>query len=89
MSIFEGIMLVCFGVSWPISIARSLREKRVEGKSPMFMGIVCLGYISGIAHKIFYSLDWIILLYGLNMVMILVDLTLYFHYNKKSRLNRA
>lgn len=84
MSPFEGIMLVCFGVSWPISIVKSIRVKRVEGKSPLFMGVICLGYASGIVHKILYSLDWIILLYGLNMAMILVDLFLYAHYNGKN-----
>ena len=85
MSPFEGIMLVCFGVSWSISIVKSIRVKRVEGKSPLFMGVVCLGYVSGIVHKIIYSLDWIILLYGLNMAMILIDLLLYAHYNRKNR----
>ena len=33
MSIFEVMMLVCFGVSWPISIAKSLRTRFVRGKS--------------------------------------------------------
>ena len=89
MSPFEGIMLICFGVSWPISIFKSIRVKRVEGKSPLFMGVICLGYASGIVHKILYSLDWIILLYGLNMVMILVDLFLYAHYNRKNNLMPA
>lgn len=89
MSPFEGIMLVCFGVSWPISIVKSIRVKRVEGKSPLFMGVVCLGYVSGIVHKIIYSLDWIILLYGLNMAMILIDLFLYSHYNRKNRVAAA
>jgi hypothetical protein len=85
MSIFEGIMLVCFGASWPISIVKSIRVKHVEGKSPLFMAVVCIGYVSGIIHKVLYSLDWIILLYMLNMAMILIDMALYFHY---SRLNR-
>lgn len=85
MSPFEGIMLICFGLSWPISIYKSLRVKRVEGKSLLFMGVVCFGYISGIIHKIFYSYDWIILLYAVNMLMILFDMTLYFHYNRKNK----
>ncbi len=89
MSPFEGIMLVCFGVSWPISIVKSLRVKRVEGKSPLFMGVICLGYVSGIVHKILYSFDWIILLYGINMAMILIDLLLYARYNRKNRLATA
>lgn len=86
MSIFEGLMLICFGLSWPISIWKSVRIKRVEGKSPLFMSVVCLGYLSGIVHKILYSYDWIIVLYMVNMFMIMIDLALYAHYNRRNRL---
>jgi hypothetical protein len=89
MSLFEGIMLVCFGLSWPISILKSIRVKRVEGKSPLFMGVICFGYVSGIIHKVLYSYDWIILLYALNLVMILFDMMLYAHYNRKNRFARS
>ncbi len=83
MSIFEGLMLVCFGLSWPVSIAKALRTKTVSGKSPLFMSIVITGYASGIIHKILYSRDWIILLYIINLVLVAIDMTLYFHYSKK------
>ena len=52
MSIFEIIMLVCFGLSWPVSIYKSLKTRVVAGKSPLFMAIVITGYASGVAHKI-------------------------------------
>jgi hypothetical protein len=83
MSIFEVIMLVCFGISWPISIAKSIRTKVVAGKSPLFMAIVCLGYVSGIIHKILYSFDWVIALYVINMILIAIDISLYFKYLPK------
>ncbi|MDI9430443.1 MAG: hypothetical protein QM570_01840 [Planctomycetota bacterium] len=85
MSVFEAIMLVCFGVSWPISIAKSLRTKKVEGKSPLFMGIVCFGYLNGVLHKALHAFDWIIVLYALNMVLVATDLLLYFHYTRTRR----
>ncbi len=84
MSIFEVLMLLCFGLSWPISIAKALRTKKVSGKSPLFMSIVIAGYASGIMHKIFYSFDWVIWLYGLNMILVAIDMSLYFRYMKKS-----
>jgi hypothetical protein len=84
LSIFEVIMLVCFGVSWPISIAKALRTKKVAGKSPLFMSIVIAGYVSGIMHKIFYSYNWVIWLYGLNAVLVAIDMSLYFRYSRKS-----
>ncbi len=85
MSVFEAIMLVCFGVSWPISIAKSLRTKQVEGKSPLFMGIVCFGYLNGVLYKALHAFDWIIVLYVLNMVFVATDLLLYFHYTRNRR----
>ena len=78
-------MLICFGVSWPISILKVLRTKKVVGKSPVFMAVVIIGYASGMTHKIIYSMDWVIYLYALNMMMVAFDLTLYFHYSAKSR----
>ncbi len=80
MSIFEAVMLICFGVSWPISIAKSLRTKIVTGKSPVFMIVLCIGYMSGLVHKIFYSFDWIIWLYAANLIMVIIDLFLYYKY---------
>ena len=83
MSIFEVIMMVCFGISWPVSIAKTLRTKEVRGKSPMFLIIICLGYISGIIHKLLYSSDWVIYLYILNLLLVSADCVLYFYYIKK------
>jgi len=85
MSWFEALMLVCFGVSWPVSIAKTLRTGVVLGKSPLFMAIVCLGYMSGIAHKLLVSCDWVIALYVLNLVMVAVDLALYYFYLPSGR----
>jgi hypothetical protein len=83
MSVFEVMMLVCFGLSWPISIAKALRTKRVEGKSPLFMAVICVGYLSGILHKLLFSLDWVIALYALNLMMVATDLYLYYRYLPK------
>ena len=84
MSIFEIIMLVCFGLSWPISITKALKTKKVEGKSPVFMIAICIGYLSGILHKVIYALDWVVVLYAINFAMVAVDLFLYYHYLPKA-----
>jgi hypothetical protein len=83
MSVFEILMLVCFGVSWPVSIAKSIRTKTVAGKSPLFMGIVIAGYACGIIHKVLYSMDWVIALYAVNLVLVGVDVICYYHYRKR------
>jgi hypothetical protein len=82
MSIFETIMLVCFGASWPISIEKTLRTKRVDGKSSRFMLVVCAGYVSGIIHKVLYNRDWVTVLYAVNLLLVAADCALYFRYKK-------
>jgi len=80
MSMFEAIMLLCFGASWPFSITKALRTKVVEGKSPLFMILIAIGYLSGVIHKSMYSFDYVTLLYAVNLIMVVTDLTLYYRY---------
>jgi len=70
--------LFCSG--WPVSIVKAFRTKQVSGKSPVFMAIICLGYVSGVIHKTLYARDWVIALYVLNIVLIATDLFLYRRY---------
>ena len=72
------IMMICFGAAWPSSIYKSYVSRTSKGKSLFFLFIVLAGYLSGILHKVFYNLDWVILFYMINMAMILIDMTLYF-----------
>jgi len=88
MSPFEVIMLVCFASGWPFSIVKAIRTKRAAGKSPWFMAIICLGYLSGVIHKTLYARDWVIALYALNMVLISTDLFLYNRYRNQYKLSR-
>ncbi len=84
-SIWEVLFLLCFAVSWPVSIAKSLRTKVVIGKSPLFMSLIILGYIFGIIHKALYSRDIVIWLYVFNAVLVATDLVLYFTYIGRNR----
>jgi hypothetical protein len=82
LSIFEAGMLICFGFAWPVNIYKSIRSRSTKGKSATFLMIVILGYIFGIIHKILYSKDIIMILYIINLLMVIVDLILYYK-NKK------
>jgi hypothetical protein len=77
---FEAIMLVCFGISWPVSIYKSWTVKKVTGKSVVFLWMIFTGYVSGLFHKYFYSFDMVIILYSMNAIMVLVDIILYYKY---------
>ncbi|HHY05960.1 MAG TPA: hypothetical protein GX532_03140 [Clostridia bacterium] len=77
MSIFEIIMLLCFGFAWPFSIYKSYTSRSVEGKSFLFLIVIFVGYLAGILHKIFYYYDNVIYLYIINMTMVTIDMLLY------------
>lgn len=78
MSIFEAIMMVCFGFAWPFSIVKSYRSRSNKGKSLWFLVIVLIGYTSGILHKLLYSYNYVIVLYIINFALVSMDSALYF-----------
>jgi len=78
MSVFEIAMLVCFGFAWPASIWKSWTSRNNSGKSLQFLCIVLVGYAAGIAHKLIYSYDAVIILYGINAMMVTTDIVLWF-----------
>lgn len=89
MSVFELLMLVCFGLAWPVSIVKSYRCRTAKGKSPIFSVIILFGYISGITHKILYNRDFVIFLYALNFLMVFIDLCLWFRNRRLDRIKES
>ena len=85
MSIFEIIMLVCFGAAWPFSIYRSYTSGKTGGKSLFFLIIVLVGYVAGIANKLFYRFDNVVYLYALNFAMVSIDTALWFRNKKREK----
>jgi hypothetical protein len=85
----EILMLLCFGASWPFSIARSLRTQRVDGKSPVFLTLVMCGYIIGVATKLIMAVHdggWpeaVTALYAFNALLVLTDLLLYIRFRTR------
>ena len=77
--VFETIMILSFGISWPLSIIRSLRSRSTKGKSLLFMLFIDFGYICGIVGKTlsgnFNLAYWF---YYLNLLMVTADICLYF-----------
>lgn len=88
MSIFEIVMLVCFGAAWPFSIYKSIRTRRTGGKSLAFLIIVIVGYVSGIINKLLYKPDFVVWLYALNATMVSIDAVLWLRNRRLERLAR-
>ncbi len=89
MGIFEFMMLLCFGASWPFSIAKSLKSRSTKGKSLRFMLLVELGYVFGITHKLVYSLDWVVWAYVTLFFIVGADICLYFRNLRFERMAAA
>lgn len=77
--IFEFIMLTCFGLSWPISVWKSIKSKSTQGKSVVFIIAIIIGYISGIIGKIVSNqINYVLIIYCFNLIVVSIDLCLYF-----------
>lgn len=87
MSIFEIIMLVCFGAAWPFSIYKSITTRRTAGKSLAFLLVVIIGYISGIVNKVLYKPDFVVWLCALNATMVSIDALLWLRNRRLERLS--
>lgn len=75
--IFETLMLVCFGLSWPFNIIRSYRARTAKGKSVYFELLVFTGYIFGLTGKfISGNITYVVAVYILDLLMVTADLCL-------------
>ena len=50
--LLETLMMISFGLSWPISVYKSYKARSAQGKSLVFLLAIWLGYICGISGKI-------------------------------------
>lgn len=77
--LFEVLMVVSFGISWPMSILKSMKAKTAKGKSLFFLVMILFGYACGITSKLLKgNLNYVIFFYILNFIMVGFDLILYF-----------
>jgi len=84
----EFTMMVCFGLSWPVSVYKSFRSRSTGGKSLFFLLLIATGYIVGLAGKLIYNPNYVAIVYCVNLTFVLTDICLYFRnkaYEKKQR----
>lgn len=87
-SIWEVIMLLTFGISWPVAIYKTVKVKNPTGKSYLFMVLIIAGYAAGCIHKVLYHHDIVLYLYIFNALLVTTDLVLCLYYrNKRKKLN--
>lgn len=101
-NLLEALMILCFGLSWPISIRKSWISRTTKGKSLFFEFFIWIGYIFGIIRKILLwqeanlagtTHDWLFYLgwafYVINLIEISIDMGLYFRNVKLDKQKEA
>ena len=93
--ILEIIMIVSFGISWPVNVVKSYKSRTTKGKSLLFLSLIFFGYIAGITSKLVneaymanFSDKWYVLFfYFLNFIMVGADIVLYIRNKRLDKLN--
>lgn len=90
----EILMIVSFGLSWPMNVIKSYKARTTKGKSLSFLCLIFFGYIAGITSKFCnsaymadFSRKWYVLFfYFLNLIMVGTDIVLYARNRKLDKL---
>lgn len=88
--LLEAMMVVSFGISWPVSIVKSITSKTTKGKSLFFMIMIFFGYACGIVSKLAADkITYVFIFYVLNFIMVGIDIILYFRNKRLDREREA
>ena len=95
--ILEIIMIVSFGVSWPMNVIKSYRSRTTKGKSLAFILLILFGYVAGITSKFVneaymasFATKWYVLVfYIINFIMVSIDLGMYIRNYKLDKKRAA
>ncbi len=88
--LLEVFMVVSFGFSWPISIAKSYRAGTAKGKSLVFLVMIMFGYTCGILSKVLGGkTNYVVVFYLINLFMVGIDLLLYMRNARRDALETA
>ena len=83
--LFEIIMIVSFGASWPLNALKAYRARSAKSTSPLFLTLIFVGYIFGIMSKFLnesymasFSSKWYVLVfYFINLFTVGINIVLY------------
>lgn len=78
-SVFETIMLICFGLSWPLNLIKAYKAKTARGTSLPFILLIITGYIAGISAKLITGqVNYVLIAYLLNLAIVSLNVVVYF-----------
>ncbi len=73
--VLEAAMLICFGISWPLSVVKNIKAHSAKGMSPAFILLIMTGYVAGITAKVLSgAINYVLAVYILNLAIVSVNL---------------
>lgn len=76
--LFEAVMLVCFGFSWPLNVRKAYKARTAKGTSLAFIVLIITGYIAGITAKfIHHQYNYVLAVYFLNLLIVFTNVLVY------------
>ncbi len=76
--LFEALMLVCFGFSWPLNVVKNYKARTAKGTSLAFILLIIIGYVAGITAKIITAqFNYVLAVYFLNLAIVTVNVFVY------------
>ena len=89
--VFELIMLVCFGFSWPLNLYKAYKSRTAKSTSLPFILLIITGYIAGISAKlVMRNINYVLIAYLLNLAIVSLNLGVYLRNRAlDKRANRA
>lgn len=85
--LLESVMLICFGLSWPISLAKNIKARSARNMSLRFTLLIILGYAAGITGKILNGVfNYVLIVYLVNLIIVSANLVVFFinrRYDRK------
>ena len=77
--ILESVMLICFGISWPLNVIKNIKARSAKGMSLPFILMITCGYIAGIAAKIINeNYSYVLVIYIINLLFVSMNIVVYF-----------
>lgn len=81
--ILEAVMLICFGLSWPMNAYKNYQARTAAGTSWQFIALITAGYLAGILAKVLSgNITWVLAVYIVNVFFLGINWAVYFRNRK-------
>lgn len=88
--LLESTMLICFGLSWPMNLAKNIKAKSASNMSLQFILLIITGYVAGISAKLYnHRFNYVLVVYLLNLVVVSANVVVYFINRRYDRQAQA